>query len=68
MRDAVPDLDDRLSRGDTGPAVSWLRENLQTHGGLFRPRGVIERACGTPPSEAPLLAYLEDKFGDLYRL
>ncbi|WP_375259337.1 carboxypeptidase M32 [Citreimonas sp.] len=68
MRKAVPDVDDRLSRGDTGPAVSWLRENLQRHGGLYRPRELIERACGTPPSEAPLLGYLEAKFGDIYGL
>ncbi|MEC3860489.1 carboxypeptidase M32 [Mesobacterium sp. TK19101] len=66
LRDAVPDLDAQLARGDTAEATSWLRESLQRHGGLYEPREVITRACGVEPSEAPLLDYLEAKFGALY--
>ncbi|MFW2544019.1 carboxypeptidase M32 [Primorskyibacter sp. 2E107] len=67
LRAAVPDLDDRLAEGDTKPATDWLRENLQTHGGLYEPREVITKACGgKAPTEAPLLDYLEAKFGALY--
>ncbi|KUF11578.1 carboxypeptidase M32 [Pseudoponticoccus marisrubri] len=62
----VPDLDDHLSRGDLSPATGWLRENLQRHGGLYEPRDIISRAAGEAPSEAPLLDYLEVKFGELY--
>lgn len=64
----VSDLHDRLAEGDTRPATTWLRENLQTHGGLYTPRDVIERATGAAPSEAPLLDYLEEKFTALYGL
>ena len=28
----------------------------------------VAEACGAVPSEAPLLAYLQDKFSDLYDL
>lgn len=66
LRKAVPDLDAQLARGQTEAATGWLRENLQRHGGLMTPREVITQACGTAPSEAPLLSYLEDKFGALY--
>ncbi|THD74921.1 carboxypeptidase M32 [Thalassobius vesicularis] len=66
LRKAVPDLDAQLAQGQTGAATGWLRENLQRHGGLMTPREVITQACGAAPSEAPLLAYLEDKFGALY--
>jgi carboxypeptidase Taq len=68
MRTAVPDVDVALARGDTSYATRWLRENVQQHGGLYAPREVIEKACGTAPSEAPLLAYLEDKFNGIYGL
>jgi carboxypeptidase Taq len=68
LRAAVPDLDDRLAQGDTSGATAWLRDNVQRHGGLYRPREVIARASGMEPSEAPLLAYLQDKFGRLYGL
>lgn len=66
LRKAVPDLDAQLAAGDTSAATGWLRDNLQRHGGLYEPREVIERACGCAPNEAPLLSYLEAKFGEIY--
>ena len=68
LRKDVPDLDAYLARGDTSAATTWLRENVQTHGGLFEPRDLVERASGAEPSEAPLMAYLNAKFSDIYRL
>ncbi len=68
LRAALPQLDDDLAQGNTTPATTWLRENLQTHGGLYEPREVIERASGIVPSEAPLLRYLRAKFSDIYAL
>ncbi len=66
MRDALPDLDAGLAAGNTAPATGWLRENVQQYGGLYRPKELIEKACGFVPSEAPLLDYLEAKFGGIY--
>lgn len=68
MRAVLPDLDGALAQGDTAPATKWLRENLQTHGGLYAPRDVIEKASGQVPTEAPLLAYLTEKFSKIYGL
>ncbi|MDO5632692.1 MAG: carboxypeptidase M32 [Paracoccus sp. (in: a-proteobacteria)] len=68
MRAAVPDLDAALARGEAGPGVEWLRENVQRHGGLLSPRALIENAIAAPISPAPLLDYLEAKFGEIYRL
>lgn len=65
LRDAIPDLDADLSRGDTSRATAWLREGVQRHGALRDPRETIRRAAGMEPSEAPLLAYLETKFADV---
>jgi carboxypeptidase Taq len=66
MRREVPDLDVGLAIGDLTPATDWLRERVQIHGGLYPPRETIRQACGEAPSEEPLLAYLEQKFGGLY--
>jgi len=68
LRQAVPDLDDQLARGETGGATGWLRETVQRHGGLYRPAEVIERASGMAPGAGPLMDYLEAKFGALYGL
>ncbi|MDG1354147.1 MAG: carboxypeptidase M32 [Sulfitobacter sp.] len=68
MRKALPDLDADLAKGDTSVATAWLGANVQTHGGLYEPRDVIERAAGQAPSEVPLLAYLQEKFSGIYGL
>ena len=66
MRGAVPDLEVHLSHGDLGAATSWLRSQVQMHGGRFAPAEVIGRACGgAEPTADPLLEYLEEKFGGL---
>lgn len=68
MRAAIPDLDDRVARGDLAPLIDWLRTHIHREGSLYAPVTLIENACGHPPTEAPLLAYLEKKFTDLYGL
>ncbi|ABL71767.1 carboxypeptidase M32 [Paracoccus denitrificans] len=68
LRAAVPDLDEALARGEADPAVEWLRENMQRHGGLYPQRDLIERATGADIGEGPLLDYLEEKFSAIYRL
>lgn len=62
----VSDLGSQLSCGNLKPAVSWLQENLQKHGGRLPAPKLIEAACGQTVSVAPLLIYLKDKFSDLY--
>lgn len=68
LRRDVPGLDAELAEGNTEGATSWLKENLQQHGGLRSPRDTIVHASGMEPSHAPLLAYLEEKFSLLYDL
>ena len=68
LRAAVPDLDDQLAAGDTARATGWLQNNVQTHGGLYEPRDVIERASGLAPGPQPLIDYLKAKFGGIYNL
>jgi len=68
MREAIPELDAHLSRGETQAATEWLRSSVQRHGGLYEPSEVIARACGVAPSAVPLVDYLKTKFSDLYAL
>ncbi|WP_163850593.1 carboxypeptidase M32 [Pseudooceanicola aestuarii] len=68
LRADVPNLDDQLAQGDTSAATGWLQEKVQRHGSLRTPRDVITQAVGAAPTAAPLLDYVEAKFGDLYNL
>lgn len=66
LRTDLPDLDAALAEGDPSAAVAWLRENVHRHGGLYKPREVIEQASGQAVSVQPLLNYLDGKFGEIY--
>ena len=68
LRADIPDLDAHLAQGDPGPALAWLREKVQRHGGLYEPVELITRATGAAPTVQPLLDYLEAKFTALYGL
>jgi carboxypeptidase Taq len=68
MRADLPKLDAELATGNTASATNWLRQNLQQHCGLRSPQETITLAAGTPPSPAPLMQYLEEKFTGLYNL
>jgi carboxypeptidase Taq len=67
-RQALPDLDQQLARGDCGALAGWLREQIYRHGAKFTPAETIERVTGGPLDPAPLARYLAAKYGELYRL
>jgi carboxypeptidase Taq len=66
LRADVPGLDAALAKGDPSPATAWLGDKLQRHGGLRTPVETIRHATGAAISEAPLLDYLDAKFGAIY--
>lgn len=68
MQDALPDLQDDVRKGELSKPVDWLRANIHRPGSLDSPSDTIARACGHMPTEAPLLDYLNLKFGALYDL
>ncbi|PKP85386.1 MAG: carboxypeptidase M32 [Alphaproteobacteria bacterium HGW-Alphaproteobacteria-2] len=68
LRADLPDLDARLASGDPRPAMGWLAERVQRHGGRMMPQELMAQATGGPMSAAPLVGYLEEKFAALYRL
>ena len=66
LREDLPDVDAQMATGDLSGATGWMAANLQTHGGLYEPREVVELASRAPVSEEPLLDYLDAKFGAIY--
>jgi carboxypeptidase Taq len=68
MQDVMPTLDEDFAKGDTSNALAWLGENVHQKAHLSAPEQIIADAVGHAPTEKPLLAYLEQKFTDLYDL
>jgi carboxypeptidase Taq len=68
MRRDLVDLDAQIRQGELGGVNRWLREKVHRKGSILMPVSLIEGVCGHVPTEAPLLAYLNTKFSELYDL
>ena len=66
VRGAMPDLDGQIERGEFGALLGWLQVNVYQHGRKFTPNELMERATGKPVSAEPWIAYVRQKFGELY--
>ncbi len=65
---AIPDLTDRLSRGDFTTLLDWLRTNIHRHGQRYRAAELAEVVTGRRVSTEPFMTYLHEKFRPIYGL
>lgn len=64
----VAGVDEALAGGDCAPVRDWLAEHVHRHGRVLDPPDLLRAATGGELDPAPLLAYLRDKYGELYAL
>jgi carboxypeptidase Taq len=62
LRNAVPELDTQIARGEFTGLFTWLRENVHSMGAKVPVNELMKLATGQPLSAAALLRYLESKF------
>ncbi len=67
-RQAHPSIPEEIARGGFDTLRGWLTANVYQHGSKFTPAELIERATGQPLTTAPYIAYLREKFGELYQI
>ena len=60
--------DERFRRGDFSSLKEWLNQNIHRHGQRFRAGELCRRATGSLLSATSFLAYLNEKYGQLYSL
>jgi carboxypeptidase Taq len=66
VREAIPDLDAQIERGELRELSAWLRDNLYSLGRKLTPKETIERVTGAPTRDPePYLAYLREKLAAL---
>ncbi|MHA2232033.1 MAG: carboxypeptidase M32 [Candidatus Hodarchaeales archaeon] len=68
MAKDFPDYKDQIAGGNFMGIKGWLDDNVRSHGGLYEPEALIERATGEKPSARYLLTYLTEKYSDIYGL
>ncbi len=65
---AHPDIPDEIARGRFATLHGWLTDNIYRPGRSATPDQIVARATGTALTTAPYLAYLREKYGQLYQL
>jgi carboxypeptidase Taq len=63
VSDDVPDLEERVERGEFDALRDWLGDHVHAHGRKFPPQETLRRAIGTTIDAKPYLAYLQAKYG-----
>lgn len=64
----IPDLPDRISRGDFKSLRDWLVDKIYRHGAKFEPQELVRQVTGSTISPEPYMRYLEKKYGEIYAL
>jgi len=64
----APSIPDEIEAGRFDTLRGWLTENLYRFGSSLTPDEVVKQATGTGIRTEPYLAYLREKFGELYEL
>ncbi|MBV8479219.1 MAG: carboxypeptidase M32, partial [Actinobacteria bacterium] len=59
----IPDLEDRIERGDFAALREWLGDHVHALGRKYTPQETLQRIVGTGIDAKPYLAYLKRKYG-----
>jgi carboxypeptidase Taq len=64
----IPDLEERMRRGDFADLLAWLREKIHRHGRRYPAAELAERATGHELDAGPLLRHLERRVKPAYAM
>jgi len=64
----MPDMEQRIEKGEFGNLLHWLRTNVHVHGAKFEPQELIRKITGSPIDPQPYIRYLEKKFSEIYKI
>lgn len=67
VRTQIPDLESDFERGEFGRLLAWLREHIHSQGKRLSAVDRVKAVTGAALSPQPLLAYLNERYGSLYR-
>lgn len=66
LKEEMPDWNENICSGNFLPITEWLKENVHRYGATLKPAELIKQVTGEELSSKYFIAYLNDKFGELY--
>ncbi len=65
---AHPSIPDEIAAGKFDTLLTWLNQNIHQHGRKFTSAELTQRITGGQIDPAPYVAYLQNKYSDVYGL
>ncbi len=62
MERDIPDLAERIARGDFATPREWLRKKIHLHGKTYEAAKLVKRVTGEPPTSRYFIDYLKAKY------
>ncbi|MDP4089218.1 MAG: carboxypeptidase M32 [Bacillota bacterium] len=66
MNKDIPDLFERVEKGDFEVIHKWLRDNIHRHGAVYEPSELIKTVTGEELKADYFIKYLYDKYSKIY--
>jgi carboxypeptidase Taq len=64
----IPGLEEKISTGDTGPLLHWLRQGVHRWGRYYTSAELCRHLTGKPLDVSHFMAYVLEKWGKVYTL
>lgn len=64
----VPDIFERIEKGDLDSVHQWLKENIHKYGAVYEPQELIKKVTGEELNAKYYLEYLNKKYSEIYDL
>jgi carboxypeptidase Taq len=68
MSTQIADIDGKIENAEFKVILDWLRENVHVHGAKYEPQELIKRITGSKITPEPYIAYLNNKYTEIYSL
>lgn len=68
MEKDMPDMYERIEKGDLSQVHQWLKENIHKHGAVYKPAELIKMVTGEELTAKYFIEYLNKKYSEIYNL
>lgn len=66
LKKEIPDIGDKIKKGDLSEIREWLNKKIHKHGDLFVAEDLIKKVCGEGLNVKVFLDYLNNKYREIY--
>jgi carboxypeptidase Taq len=68
MLEEHPNIPNQIAKGQFEAILGWMREHVHQYGRKFEPQEIMQKATGSKITPEPYMAYLNQKYGEIYDL